>query len=72
MSDFSNLTCPACHGTLTPGAGLGCYRCSVTYLIVDGMPVMLPSGRSADSEQNLLVEKQFYDGRLAAWSPAEP
>src|SRR5688572_23290516 len=61
MSDFSNLRCPACHGTLTPGASLACRSCSVTYPVIDGIPVMLPSGPSADGEQNLAVEKQFYE-----------
>jgi SAM-dependent methyltransferase len=61
MSDFSKLRCPTCRGTLRVGAGLECGRCSTTYPILDGIPVMLPSGVSADSEQNLTVEKQFYE-----------
>jgi SAM-dependent methyltransferase len=61
MSDFSNLRCPACHGMLAPGAVLDCRRCSVTYPIIDGIPVMLPRGLSADGEQDLAVEKQFYE-----------
>ena len=61
MLDFSNLRCPACHGTLTSGASLGCRRCSVTYPIIDGIPVMLPRGQSTDGEQDLAVEKKFYE-----------
>jgi len=61
MSEFSKLICPTCHGALTSGAGLECARCSVTYPVIDGIPVMLPSGVGADDEQNLAVEKKFYE-----------
>jgi len=42
-------------------AGLGCARCSVTYPIVDGIPVMLPNSFGPDGEQNVAIEKQFYE-----------
>jgi SAM-dependent methyltransferase len=61
MHNHPTLCCPVCKGTLNATSELRCQSCSRVYPIVDGIPVMLPDVKSADSEQDLEVEKDFYE-----------
>ena len=61
MQDYSKLRCPICKGTLTSGATLACPRCSKTYPIVNGIPVMLTGVQAPDGEQDIANEKEFYE-----------
>jgi ubiquinone/menaquinone biosynthesis C-methylase UbiE/uncharacterized protein YbaR (Trm112 family) len=65
MPDFSMLRCPQCKGALAVSSDLHCARCNVRYQIVDGIPIMLPDRQAVDGEQNLAVEKEFYEGMFS-------
>ena len=61
MPDYSKLRCPVCKTSLSQGKELTCPKCRRTYPIVDGIPVMLVDVKNQDKEQDLGVEKQFYE-----------
>jgi SAM-dependent methyltransferase len=65
MAYHAKLRCPVCKGLLSTGTDLRCRTCSRTYPIVDGIPVMLADTAPADGEQNLDVEKDFYESMFA-------
>lgn len=66
MRDYSIVRCPVCKGTLTSsGAELHCPSCDKRYPIVDGIPVLLSNVEKKDGEQNLNLEKQFYEDMFA-------
>mgnify|MGYP001557806905 FL=1 len=61
MKDYAILRCPLCKGNLNSGDGFKCSRCSITYPIKNGIPVMLPNLESVDKEQDISLEKGFYE-----------
>ncbi len=67
MTNYMKLHCPTCRSGLTTAAGKGyyCLKCDSTYPIKDGIPVLLPDLESVDSEQNLLIEKEFYENMFS-------
>jgi SAM-dependent methyltransferase len=65
MSDFSKLHCPICKNSLNITSDLKCSKCNITYRVKDGIPVMLPDLESVDNEQNLAVEKEFYENMFS-------
>jgi SAM-dependent methyltransferase len=71
MRDYSTLRCPVCKGTLATGAQLRCARCNKTYPIVNGIPVMLSGVEAKDGEQNLSVEKDFYENMFSGLKGVE-
>ena len=65
VADYRRLRCPACKGPLHQGAAFLCSKCDVRYPMVDGVPVMLSDKRARDGEQDLAVEKKFYEDMFA-------
>ena len=65
MQDYSKLRCPICKSKLSGEGNLHCTRCVKTYPIVNGIPVMLSQVQSADGEQDLAVEQNFYEDMFA-------
>jgi SAM-dependent methyltransferase len=65
MADYSKLRCPVCKGELFQNGSLQCTNCRKSYPIVDGIPVMLSDQASRDGEQNVALEKQFYEDMFA-------
>jgi ubiquinone/menaquinone biosynthesis C-methylase UbiE/uncharacterized protein YbaR (Trm112 family) len=66
MLDYSIVRCPVCKGALTASSTeLHCPSCNKRYPIVDGIPVMFSNAQKTDGEQNLAVEKQFYEDMFA-------
>lgn len=61
MTDFTILRCPICKGVLTAEKTLSCPKCGIDYPIKNGIPILLPDLRSVDHEQDVAVEKQFYE-----------
>ena len=61
MKDYSSLRCPLCKGVLTLKDNYECAKCSKSYPIQDGIPVMLPDLNSVDDEQDVADEKEFYE-----------
>lgn len=61
MADYTKIRCPICKNSLIIAGNLSCSKCNITYPIKDGIPVMLPDLESVDSEQNLKIEKEFYE-----------
>jgi ubiquinone/menaquinone biosynthesis C-methylase UbiE len=61
VADYSNIRCIVCRGSVTRADGLFCAKCKTTYSIKDGIPIMLTNLESVDSEQDLAVEKEFYE-----------
>lgn len=66
MIDYSVISCPACKGGLLRERGFfWCGRCKTRYKVEDGIPVMLRDLTSADSEQDLAQEKEFYENMFS-------
>jgi SAM-dependent methyltransferase len=66
MTDYSIVRCPVCKGALAASeAELLCQKCNKRYPIVDGIPVMLSQVEHQDGEQNLALEKKFYEDMFA-------
>ena len=61
MRYYSIVRCPVCKGVLTQASDLHCSSCKTRYPIVDGIPVMLSDHARGDGEQDLVVEKKFYE-----------
>ena len=61
MDKFSILRCPTCKGRLDGKTSLLCTECKETYSIRNGIPVMLPDSAGSESEQDTIVEKEFYE-----------
>jgi len=61
VSDFSIIRCPICKGKLDKRQGLNCKKCSVSYPIKNGIPVMIPEMQGREVDQDLAVEKKFYE-----------
>jgi ubiquinone/menaquinone biosynthesis C-methylase UbiE/uncharacterized protein YbaR (Trm112 family) len=62
MKLFDKLRCPQCKGgLLEKDDALNCAKCKTDYPVRSGIPVMLPNLESLDQEQNLAVEKDFYE-----------
>lgn len=61
MTDYSNVRCPVCKGALLTGNDLHCPKCNLNYPVKNGIPIMLPDLKSVDNEQDLLLEKDFYE-----------
>ncbi len=67
MRDYMKLHCPNCRSGLTSasGNGLHCLKCNLTYPVKDGIPILLPDLESVDSEQDLAIEKDFYENMFS-------
>ena len=65
MKDYSQLRCPVCKGRLITGDDLTCSTCRIAYSIRGGIPIMLPDLKSLDSEQDLAMEKGFYENMFS-------
>ena len=61
MNDYTIIRCPVCKGELKVSEELHCISCNVSYPIQDGIPIMVPDLKSVDTEQDLAVEKDFYE-----------
>jgi len=61
------LYCPACKQGLLNAAdeGLYCAVCRTTYPVKDGIPMLLTSTEHTDREQDLQVEKEFYENMFS-------
>src|SRR3989338_5174227 len=65
MADYSRIRCSICKGKLIIGADLRCDQCRIVYPIKNGIPVMLTDRGNMDHEQNLAVEKEFYENMFS-------
>lgn len=65
MNDYTRIRCPKCKSSLKIMEKLHCEKCNITYSIKDGIPVMLPDLKSVDNEQNLAIEKEFYENMFS-------
>ena len=65
MIDYSRIRCPQCKGVLANEKDFHCMKCNITYSIKDEISVMLPDLKSVDEEQNLAVEKEFYENMFS-------
>ena len=61
MKEYKRIRCPLCKGKLIIEESLRCSNCNITYPIKNSIPVMLPSLESVDNEQDLALEKEFYE-----------
>lgn len=61
MVDYLKIRCPVCKGKLLKEEGFRCVHCNIAYPIRNGIPYMLPSLESVDNEQDIDVEKKFYE-----------
>ncbi len=61
MTDYSNIRCPVCKNSLDAGDVLHCTKCNIDYSIKNEIPIMLPDLKSIDKEQDLSIEKNFYE-----------
>ena len=53
------LACPLCKTKVRPrGDGLACEQCGRTYPVVDGVPIMLPEGKSGKVEHEAVLNTQ--------------
>lgn len=61
MTNILKIRCPVCKGRLIKADDLHCSKCNLTYPIKEGIPIMLTDLESVDNEQNLSIEKEFYE-----------
>lgn len=65
MVDYLKIRCPVCKGKLIKEEGFRCVNCNIVYPIRNGIPIMLPNLESIDNEQNLQIEKEFYENMFS-------
>lgn len=65
MTDYTKIRCTECKGSLILSENFFCSKCNITYPVKDGIPVMLTNLKSVDDEQNLEVEKDFYENMFS-------
>ncbi len=65
MTGYSNIHCIVCRESITLAEDLFCAKCKTKYSIKDGIPIMLTNLESVDSEQDLAIEKDFYENMFS-------
>lgn len=64
MPDYAHFHCPVCKKRLTEKK-LICSNCNRSYSVKNDIAVMLPDLQSLDREQNVHIEKNFYESMFS-------
>jgi ubiquinone/menaquinone biosynthesis C-methylase UbiE len=67
VKNNTKMFCPNCRKGLTtaPDNIFHCAGCNATYPVQDGIPILLPNMESVDKEQDLMIEKEFYENMFS-------
>lgn len=55
------IRCPICKGELIIGNPLSCSHCNLIFPVKNGIPIMLPDINNDVKEQDVALEKEFYE-----------